>query len=122
MYFGGYSGGQQFNGYNFGVATSSDGVHFTPNPVPVLRMPTMPPKAQINSPSVFQNGPNWFLAYAQGVSGVINGQDAWLSGPSPDGTSSFPPGAAAVSRTDCAYCGSTVDFPTVIADPATPGG
>src|SRR5262249_4582583 len=42
MYFGGYSNGQQFKGYNFGVATSTDGTHFTPNPVPVLRAPSMP--------------------------------------------------------------------------------
>ena len=51
MYFGGYSQSQQFNGYNFGVATSTDGLHFTPNAVPVLKMPAMPPKTQINSPS-----------------------------------------------------------------------
>ncbi|MCU1281033.1 MAG: hypothetical protein JWM53_4579, partial [bacterium] len=103
MYFGGYAQGQQFAGYNFGVATSSDGLHFTPNPLPVLRMPTMPPKTQINSPSAFAVNGNWYLGYAQGTSGVINGQDAWLAGMSSDGTSAFPPIGPVVSRTDCAY-------------------
>jgi hypothetical protein len=122
MYFGGYASGQQFNGYNFGVATSTDGLHFTPNPVPVFRMPAMPPKTQVNSPSVFGGGAQWFLAFSQGVSGVITGQDAWLAGPSSDGTSDFPAIGPAVSRTDCAYCDATVDFPTVIPDPANNGG
>ncbi|MGZ3426674.1 MAG: hypothetical protein ACXVCV_08500, partial [Polyangia bacterium] len=122
MYFGGYSNGQQFKGYNFGVASSTDGLHFTPNPVPVFAMPAMPPKAQINSPSVFGVADKWYLAFSQGMSGVINGQDAWLAGPSSDGASAFPPIGAVVSRTDCAYCDATVDFPTVIPDPANNGG
>ena len=49
MYFGGYAMSQQYKGYNFGVATSTDGVHFTPSPDPIFRMPAMPAKAQINS-------------------------------------------------------------------------
>jgi hypothetical protein len=121
MYFGGYAQSQQFKGYSFGVATSTDGVHFTPNPVPVLRTPTTPAMTQINSPSGFQVGSNWYLAYSQGVSGVVNGQDAWLAGPSADGTAMFPAIGPIVSRTDCAYCDTTVDFPTVIPDPAGSG-
>jgi hypothetical protein len=122
MYFGGYSSGQQFNGYNFGVATSTDGIHFTPNPVPVLRVPAMPPKAQINSPTAFGVGGNWYLGYSQGTSGVINGQDVWLAGPSSDGIAAFPmTSKPVVARTDCAYCDATVQFPTVIADPANNG-
>ena len=121
MYFGGYSTGQQFNGYNFGVATSTDGISFTPNPVPVFRMPTTPPKAQINSPSAFQVGSAWYLAYSQGISGVVNGQDAWLAGPSADGMAAFPAIAPIVSRTDCAYCDTTIDFPAVIPDPSGSG-
>jgi hypothetical protein len=121
MYFGGYSTGQQFKGYSFGVATSTDGVHFTPSPVPVFRMPDTPANAQINSPSAFQVGSNWFLAYGQGSSGVVNGQDAWLAGPSADGMMLFPTIAPIVSRTDCAYCDTTVDFPSVIPDPAGAG-
>jgi hypothetical protein len=53
--------------------------------------------------------------------GVINAQDAWLAGPSADGMSAFPAIAPIVSRTDCAYCDTTVDFPSVIADPAGSG-
>jgi hypothetical protein len=121
MYFGGYSQGQQFQGYNFGVATSTDGLHFTPNPVPIFRMPAMPPKAQINSPSAFLVGTNWYLAYSQGTMGAINAQDAWLAGPSADGMMTFPALNTIVSRTDCAYCDTTVDFPSVIADPAGAG-
>ncbi len=122
MYFGGYSGGNQFKGYNFGVATSADGLHFTPNPVPVFKAPMMPMNTQINSATVFGVGANWYLAYSQGMSGVINGQDAWLAGPSPDGMAEFPAVGAVVSRTDCAYCDATVDFPSVIPDPANNGG
>ncbi|MCU1279753.1 MAG: uncharacterized protein JWM53_3299 [bacterium] len=122
MYFGGFANGQQFMGYNFGVATSTDGLHFTPNPVPVLRMPAMPPKTQINSPSVFSVVDRWYLAYSQGTGGVINGQDVLLAGPSADGISAFPPIATVVARTDCAYCDATIEFPTVISDPANNGG
>ena len=125
MYFGGYAQSQQFKGYDFGVATSTDGVHFTPSQVPVLRMPTMPTGAQINSPSAFLVKDSWFLAYSQGTSGVVNGQDVWLAGPSPDGITPFatPPAGAvpAVSRSDCAYCDQTVEFPSVIADPSGSG-
>ena len=56
------------------------------------------------------------------MSGVINGQDAWLAGPSADGLSPFPAIGPVVSRTDCAYCDTTVDFPTVIPDPPGNGG
>ena len=124
MYFGGYANGQQFKGYNFGVATSSDGLHFTPSPVPVLAMPATPPMAQINSPSVFGVADKWYLAYSQGTSGVINNQDVWLAGPSPDGTAAFPATAIApvVKRTDCAYCDATIAFPSVIPDPSGNGG
>jgi hypothetical protein len=121
MYFGGLSQGAQFKGYSFGVATSTDGVHFTPNPVPVLRTPTMPAMTQMNSPSAYQVGSDWYLVHSQGVSGVVNGQDAWLAGPSPDGVAMFPAVGPVVSRTDCAYCDTTVDFPTVIPDPAGSG-
>ncbi|MDB4964580.1 MAG: uncharacterized protein JWN44_269 [Myxococcales bacterium] len=121
MYFGGYANGAQFKGYNFGFATSTDGVHFTPNPVPVLRAPPMPDKAQINSPSVFNVGTSWYLAYAQGTSGVIDQQDAYLAGPSVDGMAAFPVSGPVVRRTDCAYCDATVDFPSVIPDPAGNG-
>jgi hypothetical protein len=124
MYFGGYASSQQFKGYDFGVATSTDGVHFTPNPVPVLRMP-MIMGAQINSPAAFQVGTSWYLAYSQGTSGVVNGQDVWLAGPSADGMAAFPPPATSavpiVGRGDCAYCDTTVEFPTVIPDPAGSG-
>lgn len=121
MYFGGYSQSQQFKGYDFGVATSTDGTHFTPNPVPVFRTPAMPMNAQINSPAAFTVGSNWYLAFSQGGSGVINGQDAWLAGPSAGGMSPFPSIGPIVSRTDCAYCDATVDFPQVIPDPAGAG-
>ena len=121
MYFGGYAQSQQFNGYNFGVATSTDGITFTPNPVPVFRMPAMPPKTQINSPTAFLVGTNWYLGFSQGMSGVISGQDAWLAGPSADGMATFPAVGAVVSRTDCAYCDATVDFPSVIPDPSGSG-
>jgi hypothetical protein len=116
MYFGGYAQSQQFKGYNFGVANSTDGVHFTPNPVPVLRPPM---GAQLNSPSAFSVGTNWYLAYSQGAN--INDQDVLLAGPSPDGMAAFPPIAPIVSRTDCAYCDGAVDFPSVIPDPAGSG-
>ncbi|HWE29168.1 MAG TPA: hypothetical protein VHB97_14265, partial [Polyangia bacterium] len=121
MYFGGYSSSQQFKGYDFGVATSTDGTHFTPNPVPVFRTPMTPANAQINSPSGFSVGGNWYLAYSQGASGVINGQDVWLAGPSADGMAAFPAIGPVVSRTDCAYCDATVDFPSVIPDPSGSG-
>ena len=127
MYFGGYAQSQQFKGYNFGVASSPDGVHFAPNPVPVLRPPMTTPITQINSPSVFQVGSDWYLAYSQGTSGVVNAQDAWLAGPSTDGVMPFPApaappaGAPIVSRGDCAYCDVTVDFPSVIPDPSGSG-
>ncbi len=124
MYFGGYAQGQQFQGYSFGVATSTDGLHFTPNPVPVLQTPAMPPKAQINSPTAFSVGSSWYLAYSQGTMGVIDAQDVWLAGPSADGMTTFPaigPNPV-VSRTDCAYCDATVDFPSVISDPSGSGG
>lgn len=122
MYFGGYATSQQFKGYSFGVASSTDGVHFTPNPVPVFRTPMTPANAQINSPSAFQ-GPdsNWYLAYSQGTSGVVNGQDTWLGGPSSDGVMAFSPIGPIVSRTDCAYCDQTVEFPSVIRDPGGAG-
>jgi hypothetical protein len=121
MYFGGYANSGQFKGYDFGVATSTDGVHFTPNPLPVFQTPMMPMGAQINSPSVYGVGPAWYLAFAEGTSGVINAQDAMLAGPSPDGMSTFPPVGPVVKRTDCAYCDQTVDFPSVIADPGGNG-
>ena len=124
MYFGGYSSGNQFPGYNFGVATSTDGLHFTPNPVPVLKAPTPTPalmKPQINSPTVYGVGPNWYLAYSLGGSGVINGQDVQLAGPSADGMATFPAIGPVVRRVDCAYCDNTVDFPSVIPDPAGNG-
>jgi hypothetical protein len=121
MYFGGYAQSQQFMGYNFGVATSTDGLHFTPNPVPIFRAPSMPPKAQINSPSAFPVGPQWWLIYSLGANGVINGQDANVAGFSPDGLSAFPQIGPVVSRTDCAYCDATVDFPSVIPDPVNAG-
>jgi hypothetical protein len=121
MYFGGFSQGAQFKGYSFGVATSTDGTHFTPNPVPVFRTPTMPAMAQINSPSAFQVGTDWYLVHSQGVSGVVNGQDAWIAGPSPDGMAMFPAIGPVVSRTDCGYCDVTVDFPSVIPDPSGSG-
>ncbi|HEX9103720.1 MAG TPA: hypothetical protein VF997_16030, partial [Polyangia bacterium] len=121
MYFGGYAQSAQFKGYNFGVASSTDGTHFTPNPVPVFKTPSMPANAQINSPSAFQVGTSWYLAYSEGVSGVINGQDAWLAGPSADGATTFPAIGPIVSRTDCAYCDATVDFPSVIPDPSGSG-
>ena len=120
MYFGGYASSQQFKGYNFGVASSTDGTHFTPNPVPVFKAPTTA-MAQINSPSAFQVGSNWYLAYSQGMNGVVNGQDAWLAGPSADGVAAFPAIGPIVSRTDCAYCDATVDFPSVIPDPSGSG-
>jgi hypothetical protein len=121
MYFGGYANGAQFKGYNFGVATSTDGVHFTPNPVPVLRAPAMPDKAQLNSPSAYLVGNAWYVAYSQGTSGVIDQQDAYLAGPSADGMAAFPPIGTVVRRSDCAYCDATVDFPSVIQDPAGGG-
>jgi len=122
MYFGGYAQSQQYKGYNFGVATSTDGVTFTPSPDPVFKTPAMPANAQINSPSVFGVGPNWYLAFSQGMMGVVNGQDGWLAGPSPDGVSMFPAIGPIVSRTSCGYCDTTVDFPSVIPDPAGNGG
>ena len=122
MYFGGYASGQQFKGYSFGVATSTDGVHFTPNPVPVFRTPATPMNAQINSPSGFQAADGtWLLAFSQGASGVVNGQDAWIAGPSSDGMATFPAIGPVVSRSDCAYCDNTVDFPSVIPDPSGSG-
>lgn len=119
MYFGGYSNGQQFKGYSFGVATSTDGIHFAPNPVPVFRPPTM--SMQINSPSAYGVGADWYLAFSGGMSGVINDQDVYLAGPSPDGTSPFAGGMPIVRRGDCGYCDATIDFPSVIPDPAGNG-
>jgi hypothetical protein len=121
MYFGGFANSAQFKGYNFGVATSADGIHFTPQDDPVLRTPMTPANAQINSPSVYAVGPNWYLAYSQGTSGVVNAQDVWLAGPSADGMAMFPTMDTVVSRTDCAYCDSTVQFPQVIDDPSASG-
>lgn len=121
MYFGGYAQSQQFKGYSFGVASSPDGVHFTANPVPVLRTPMTTPATQMNSPSAFQIRSNWYLAFSQGMNGVVNGQDAWLAGPSADGVAAFPAIGPIVSRTDCAYCDATVDFPSVIPDPSGSG-
>ena len=121
MYFGGVAGNGQFKGYDFGVASSTDGVHFTPGTDPVFRTPAMPANSQINSPSVFGVGSNWYLAYSQGASGVVNGQDVWLAGPTTDGTSVFPGGSTIVARSDCAYCDATIEFPTVIPDPQGSG-
>jgi len=84
----------------------------------VLRAPAVPDKAQINSPAAFPVGSAWYLAYSQGVSGVIDQQDAYLAGPSADGTSAFPAIGPVVKRTDCAYCDGAINFPSVIADPA----
>ncbi|HEY2748736.1 MAG TPA: hypothetical protein VGL86_29150 [Polyangia bacterium] len=121
MYFGGYSSSAQFKGYDFGVAKSTDGVHFTPQNDPILQTPMTPANAQINSPSVFMVGSDYYLAYSQGTSGVVNGQDVLLAGPSTDGMGVFSTIGPIVSRVDCAYCDATVEFPSVIADPATSG-
>ena len=45
-----------------------------------------------------------------------------MAGPSSDGMGTFPAIGPVVSRTDCAYCDTTVDFPKVIPDPANNGG
>lgn len=124
MYFGGVSTGKQFQGYNFGVATSTDGVHFSPAPVPVYQAPTQPGtmnKYQINSPTAFAVGDSWYLAYSQGTNGVVNDQDILLAGASPDGMMAFPAIGPVVQRSDCAYCNGTVELPSVIPDPSGSG-
>ena len=119
MYFGGFANAGQFKGYSFGVATSTDGVHFTPNPVPVFR-PAMS-CTQINSPSAFAVGSAWYLAFSEGSNGVINDQDGYVAGPSPDGMSAFANPMPTIKRTDCGYCDATIDFPSVISDPSGSG-
>ena len=60
-------------------------------PTPVFRTPATPANAQINSPSVFARrraAGTWPTRRAP--SGVVNGQDVWLAGPTSDGTSVFP--------------------------------
>ena len=80
----------------------------------------LPANAQINSPSVFQRRRQLVSRlFGRARSGVVNGAGRVARrtvGRRHDRCSRRS--APIVSRTDCAYCDTTVDFPSVIPDPA----
>ena len=99
MYFVGQSLGKG----GFGLATSTDGLTYTPLTDPVLQSPV---SDLIYSPSVFANGT--LMAYALGANIALasstNGSAFSTASPSVLGTS------------QCSYCTKQVTFPQVLPD------
>jgi hypothetical protein len=119
MYFGGVATGTR---YVFGVATSSDGINFMPAPSSVLNTGGAPFNAQsINSPGVFVCKGVTNMAFAGTATGATGSTIGMAT--SPDGLMPFALASnlPVIRRTDCDYCTTFIDFPTVIPDPTVGG-
>jgi hypothetical protein len=124
MYFGGVATGTR---YSFSVATSTDGVSFTPVSSAVMNAGAAPFNAQsINSPAVFmcKGASATSMAFAGTATGATGSTIGLAT--SPDGLMPFALASPVpiIRRTDCDYCTTFIDFPTVIPDPtlASDGG
>jgi hypothetical protein len=124
MYFGGYSGVR--GSYSFGLATSTDGVSFTPLAMPIFDSGAAAfDKGLIISPSVFESCTGFNLAFeAQPMARLPSDKvpgDVGLA-TSPDGLAPFALAAQmpVLNHNDCGYCGMGLEFPGVIRDPAAP--
>jgi hypothetical protein len=123
MYFGGYSGARST--YSFGLATSSDGVNFTPNVMPIFDSGTAAfDKGLIESPSAFTTCSGTSLVFESQRAAVlpsdtVPGEIGLAS--SSDGTTSFTLAQSTpiLTENDCGYCGKGLQFPSVIHDPAS---
>ncbi len=91
-----------------GVATSTDGVTFSPAAQPVFT------KDNLFSPSVYQAGGLSRMAYSTAGNGT---NDIELAN-SPDGLQPFtsPANPVLLGQGQCAYCAEAVTFPQVVAD------
>ncbi len=101
-----------------GVATSSDGAHFTAQANPLLT--TAPGSfyaVSVGSPGVFYNGASYVMAFSgSGQAGITPPAQIGLA-LSHDGLSPFTIGnqaMPALKPTSCDYCGDSVDTPSFV--------
>ncbi len=103
-----------------GVARSTDGKTWTPEPQPILitKMAGGGIGNDIQSPSVFKVGDKYHAVVSKGGTA---GREIAL-GTSTDGISGWEihnSGAPILKSMDCAYCNRGLDFPQVLPDPSS---
>jgi hypothetical protein len=101
-----------------GVATSTDGIAFTPELQPLLVGAPMGDSMNPESPSAFFGAPGDPTRVAFSVGGVGNSSNAIQVGTSPDGLMPLSVAGNAIQKGDCAYCANAISFPNVIPDPS----
>jgi hypothetical protein len=117
LYFRGLS---STGGDLFGVARSRDGKSFAPPSQPILAPGGAAFDARsIGSPAVFALGGAMSMLF----SGADNASSVIGVATSPDGLTPFSLANGdlpTIRRADCGYCQQSIDFPSVIPDPAAP--